>query len=113
MIELLSDYESNNINFAITTLNKEDRSMADIKKISDDMMENVVGGTLSKDEALGKALHHVNLKKDDLDYVKKVELDYEDGRKVYEIEFYKGGIEYEFDVDAETGAIVDFEKDYD
>ena len=87
--------------------------MADMKKISDEMMENVVGGTLTKEEALSKALQHVNLKKDQIDLVKKVELDYEDGRKVYEVEFYKGGIEYEFDIDAETGAILDFEKDRD
>ena len=87
--------------------------MADMKKISDEMMENVVGGTLTKEEALSKALQHVNLKKDQVDLVKKVELDYENGRKVYEVEFYKGGVEYEFDIDAETGAILDFEKDRD
>ncbi len=87
--------------------------MADMKKISDEMMENVVGGTLTQDEALAKALQHVNLKKDQVDLVKKVELDYENGRKVYEVEFYKGGVEYEFDIDAETGAILDFEKDRD
>ena len=45
--------------------------------------------------------------------MKKVELDYEDGRKVYEVEFIKGGYEYEFDVDANTGAIVNFEKGID
>ena len=87
--------------------------MADMKKISDEIMENVVGGTLTKEEALSKALQHVNLKKDQVDLVKKVELDYEHGRKVYEVEFYKGGVEYEFDIDAETGAILDFEKDRD
>ena len=87
--------------------------MAEIKKISDDMMENVVGGTLTEDEALEKALQHVELKRDQIDVVKKVELDYENGRKVYEVEFYKGGVEYEFDVDAETGAIVNYEKDID
>ena len=87
--------------------------MADMKKISDEMMENVVGGTLTQDEALAKALQHVNLKKDQVDLVKKVELDYENGRKVYEVEFYKGGVEYEFDIDAETGAILEFEKDRD
>ncbi len=87
--------------------------MADIKKVSDDIMENVVGGTLTEEEALEKALNHVALKKDQIDFVKKVELDYEDGRKVYEVEFYKGGVEYEFDVDAETGAIVNYEKDID
>ena len=36
-----------------------------------------------------------------------------DGRKVYEIKFYQGGLEYEYDVDAETGNILKFEKDYD
>ena len=87
--------------------------MADMKKISDEMMENVVGGTLTQEEALSKALQHVNLRKDQVDLVKKVELDYEDGRKVYEVEFYKGGIEYEFDIDAETGAVINFEKDRD
>ena len=87
--------------------------MADIKKISDDMMENVVGGTLTEEEALEKALQHVELKKNQIDFVKKVELDYENGRKVYEVEFTKGGVEYEFDVDANTGAILDFEKDAD
>ena len=33
--------------------------MADIKKVSDDIMENVVGGTLTEEEALEKALNHV------------------------------------------------------
>lgn len=87
--------------------------MADIKKVSDDVMENVVGGIITEEEALGKALQYVELGKDQVDFVKKVELDYEDGRKVYEVEFIKGGVEYEFDVDANTGAIVNFEKDID
>ena len=87
--------------------------MADLKKVSDDMMENVVGGIITEDEALEKALQHVELGKDQIDFVKKVELDYEDGRKVYEVEFIKGGYEYEFDVDANTGVIVNFEKDID
>ena len=80
---------------------------------NEQIAENVVGGMLTEEEALEKALKHVELKKDQLDLVKKVELDYEDGRKVYEVEFIKGGVEYEFDVDAKTGAILDFEKDLD
>ena len=39
--------------------------------------------------------------------------DYEHGRTVYEINFYQGGFEYDYDVDAETGAILKFEKDFD
>ena len=55
------------------------------------MMEQVSGGTLTKDEALKKALDHANLDKDQVAYIKKVELDYAHGRKVYEITFFKGG----------------------
>ena len=50
--------------------------MSNPEKINDEMMEQVSGGTLTKEEALEKALAHAHLKKDQVDYVKKVELDY-------------------------------------
>ena len=53
------------------------------------------------------------IEKEDVDLVKKVELDYEHGRKIYEIEFYNNGYEYEYDVDTETGRILKFDKDFD
>ena len=87
--------------------------MANPEKLTDDMMEQVSGGTLTKDEALAKALEHANLKKDQVDYIKKVELDYEHGRKIYEVRFYKDGYEYEYDIDAESGKVLKFEKDLD
>lgn len=87
--------------------------MKDINKLNDNELETVAGGVLTQDEALAKALEHANLKKDQVDFLKKVELDYEHGRKVYEIKFYQGGFEFEYDVDAETGAILKFEKDFD
>ncbi len=49
----------------------------------------------------------------DLFFVKKVELDYEHGRKIYEVTFYKDGYEYEYDIDAESGKVLKFEKDLD
>ena len=87
--------------------------MNNINKINDNELENVAGGTLTQDEALAKALEHAQLKKEQLDFLKRVELDYDHGRKVYEINFYQGGFEYDYDVDAETGAILKFEKDFD
>lgn len=86
--------------------------MKNIEKLNDQAMENVVGG-ISQEEALTAALKHAGLKKEQLDFVKKVELDYEHGRKIYEISFYQGGFEYEFDVDANTGAILKYQKDWD
>ena len=87
--------------------------MTNPEKLSDEMMENVAGGTLTQDQALAQALAAANLRRDQIDFIKKVELDYEHGRKVYEIKFYQGGFEYEFDVDAENGSILKYEKDFD
>ena len=43
----------------------------------------------------------------------KTERDYDDGRLVYEIEFYKDGYEYEYKISADNGIILDKEVDYD
>ena len=87
--------------------------MSEINKLNDNELEKVAGGTLTRDEALGKALEHAQLKRDQLDFVKKAEMDYEHGRKVWEIKFYQGGLEYEYDIDAENGKILKFERDWD
>ena len=35
----------------------------------------------------------------------KVQIDYEDGVKVYDVEFHKDNKEYEYEIDAATGSI--------
>ncbi|MBO5574168.1 MAG: PepSY domain-containing protein [Clostridium sp.] len=85
--------------------------MANLEKLSDDSMEQVAGGTLTQEQALAKALEHSGVGQ--VDFLKQVELDYEHGRQVYEIKFYKNGLEYEYDIDAQTGAVLKFEKDFD
>ena len=87
--------------------------MTNINKLNDAELEKVAGGILTQDEALAKALEHAQLRKDQLDFVKKAEMDYEHGRKVWEIKFYQGGFEYEYNIDAETGSVLKFEKDWD
>ena len=87
--------------------------MTNINKLNDAELEKVAGGILTQDEALAKALEHAQLRKDQLDFVKKAEMDYEHGRKVWEINFYQGGFEYEYNIDAETGSVLKFEKDWD
>ena len=87
--------------------------MTNINKLNDAELEKVAGGILTQDEALAKALEHAQLRKDQLDFVKKAEMDYERGRKVWEINFYQGGFEYEYNIDAETGSVLKFEKDWD
>ena len=43
----------------------------------------------------------------------KVKPDYEDGRLIYEGEFYYNNLEYEFEIDAATGGIVDWDVEED
>ncbi|HCE34134.1 MAG TPA: peptidase, partial [Clostridiales bacterium] len=40
-----------------------------------------------------------------------IELDFDDGIYVYEVEFVSGGYEYEYEIDAKTGRILNFEKE--
>ena len=75
--------------------------------------ENTSNGMRTEEEAMQKARERAKLTEDQLDYVKHIQLDYEHGREVYEVEFYCGGYEYNIDVDAQTGRIVDFDKDFD
>lgn len=44
-------------------------------------------------------------------YFKKAKLDFDDGRWEYEIEFYKDYVEYDAEIDAQTGAIYKWEMD--
>ena len=87
--------------------------MSDTNRINDEVLETVSGGMLTEDQALARALKHAGLNRNQVDFVKKVELDREHRTMVYEIKFYQGGMEYEYDVNAETGAIMKFEKDWD
>lgn len=45
--------------------------------------------------------------------VTEVELDDDDNRLVYEIEIRNGKMEYDFEIDAKTGAIIKYEEDLD
>ena len=67
-------------------------------------------GQIAEDAAKGIALAQAGFKAEDVTF-KKVELDRDDGRLVYEIEFVNGGMEYEFDIDAANGKIVKFDVD--
>ena len=79
--------------------------------MNDKELESVVGG-INQNEAMAAALQHAGVPGAQA-MVKKCQLDYEHGRQVYEIKFYKDRFEYEYDIDAENGAVLKFEKDYD
>ena len=65
---------------------------------------------VTEDEAKEIALAQVGMNAEDVNF-KKVKLDEDDGRVVWEIEFVAGGMEYEFDIDAGTAAVVEMDID--
>lgn len=60
--------------------------------------------SVTREEAIQIALERVNLKEEAVTFT-KIELDRDDGRQIWEIEFVSAGVEYEFDIDARTGII--------
>lgn len=61
---------------------------------------------IGKSRAAAVALKDAGFKKSQVKGL-EVEVDREDGRKVYNVEFRAGGYEYEYDIDYYTGKIVD------
>ena len=65
---------------------------------------------IGKDRAKELALKHAGLSIKEVSFV-RVELDRDDGRAVYEVEFYSGSREYDYEINAVTGAVADFDSD--
>lgn len=65
---------------------------------------------ISTEQAKEIALKHVNLTTNEVIFA-KVELDFDDGIQKYEVKFYNNNIEYEYDIDANTGEIVSCERE--
>nr|WP_314507972.1 PepSY domain-containing protein [uncultured Lachnoanaerobaculum sp.] len=65
---------------------------------------------ISADKAKKIALGDAKLAEKDVTFV-KVELEFENNRLVYDVEFYSGNVEYDYDIDAVSGAIVSSDHD--
>lgn len=68
-------------------------------------------GLISVEDAKGKALAHAGLAAGQVTFVQQ-ELEWEDGRQVYDIEFYTSDYkEYDYEIDAVTGEVRSFDYD--
>ena len=85
-------------------------------RVLDYEKENLRGGTGSTDigaqAAKAAALKHAGLSEGQVQEL-QVEWDSEHGRAVYEVEFKSGGMEYEYVIDAATGAVLNHETERD
>lgn len=119
------------IEFYTSTHEYEYEINADSGKVHDKSIEALDHSTGSKDNKTNKAdnkdssgkyigidkaktiaVNHAGLSISDITF-SKAKLDTDDGKTVYEIEFYKGGIEYEYEIDASSGKILEYDSEQD
>lgn len=67
-------------------------------------------GTIDEAQARSIALEHAGVAESDAKFY-RVERDNDDGRAVYEVEFYSGNTEYDYEISAETGEILSYDSD--
>ena len=68
------------------------------------------GDGISLKEAKNIALKHAGISSSEVTFV-KAKKDYEDGIQVYEIEFYSGNTEYDYELRVSNGEIISYDKD--
>ncbi len=72
---------------------------------------NPSSGNISENDAKASALSHAGLTEDQVTFT-KCKLDRDDGKQVYEIEFYDGSFtEYEYEIDAASGTVLSYDRE--
>ena len=73
--------------------------------------QNQNTGLISAETAKSKALAHAGLSSSQVTFI-RAQLEWDDGRQVYDVEFYTPSYtEYDYEIDAKTGAIISFDYD--
>ncbi len=65
---------------------------------------------ITQEGARNIALEHAGLTADQVTNL-RVHLDYDDNQAVYEVHFRLGRVEYEYEINAETGRILSYDRD--
>ena len=103
--EELKELDINELNLLMESKKIEAKDMQVVGKASD---KAYIGAEKAKEIALAD----VGLKEADVRGL-KADLDLERGVMVYEVEFRAGNMEYDYEIDADSGKILKSEKDWD
>lgn len=98
---------------AVTESSTVSQAATENTAVSQTAMANTTASAaknISEDEAKRIAFEDAGISESDAEYV-SVKPDRDDGRKVFDVEFYAGGVEYDYEIDAENGRILSFDKD--
>ncbi len=80
------------------------------ESVSTAAAETAASGSITEDQARAAALADAGVTEDQVSRI-RIKTDRDDGRDIYEVEFYVDQSEYDYDIDMATGAILS--KDYD
>ncbi len=78
--------------------------------VTDQGGPSTTSGLIGEDRARQIALNHAGISAGQANFL-WVKLDWDDGRQVYEVEFYSGNTEYDYEIDASTGEIRSYDFD--
>ncbi|MFV0556074.1 MAG: PepSY domain-containing protein [Lactovum sp.] len=65
---------------------------------------------ITASEAREIAIKHAGESESDAQFI-RTKLDREDGNKVYDVEFYIGATEYDYEIDADSGDVISYDSD--
>ena len=85
----------------------EDISVKTASNSSSSSSSGYIGEARAKQIALNKA----GVSASNAEFT-KVKLEYDDGIRVYDVKFYAGDFEYEIEINARTGVVYDYDKDF-
>lgn len=103
--EDLADLSVNDLNLILSNPKNEVKDVVATGNAND-------GDYIGKDKAKAAAFAHAGVKESDVREL-EIEIDFEYGAMVYEVDFASGEFEYDYSVDVKSGEIVHTHREYD
>ena len=102
------DYEINAVDGTILSYDNE----VDYREGQAQSSSQTDSAAISEDEAKKAAFDHAGVSETDVTGL-RIRLDYDDGRQVYDVEFYSGSKEYDYEISASDGSVLSFDQEMD
>ena len=108
--KVTSDAQSMGESVASDTQSAVDKGKEAIMDKNESSMNLMAG--ITANDAVDAALKYANLDKSQVSDI-DVDLDRDNGKLIYEVDFNFGNTEYDFDINAETGEVISADKSKD
>lgn len=104
------DYLINASDGTVITRNTEGNTVDTIHQNTPETTPTETETAITAERAKEIALQHASLTSADVTFI-HTKLDVDDGVQVYDVEFYQGNTEYDYEINAATGSIISYDHD--